>query len=109
MRISDWSSDVCSSDLSGRDQHRAVVARAGDAVANHRDRARQQAVLSADRVDRTAAPPRLRSSRSVVVEERLLRRVDHAGRNNPPNHQATDRHLTVTFLRTDRTYSATLG
>src|SRR3546814_5117519 len=64
MRISDWSSDVCSSDLSGRDGDRDVADRPRGAQAaadgrfgRHRDRARGRVddLFDLDRADAAAA------------------------------------------------------
>src|SRR3546814_7857508 len=71
MRISDWSSDVCSSDLAQRrlpvEVARQRAAQVGDQVAEHR--------VGALRV---AAGERLRAGQGVVEEVRFDLRVEQA-------------------------------
>src|SRR3546814_19907954 len=106
MRISDWSSDVCSSDLGGRDhgspaRHARVagLARAGESADT--DYRRSGAMTEADRPDIDAAlaallapPARAGEERKRVVEGKSVSdRVDLGGRRvlKQQKHLRTDK------------------
>src|SRR3546814_21166807 len=92
MRISDWSSDVCSSDLSSRDDEseggapQGNAARDGDGGRNDRLSQHQADVLDQRRRGRGGGPDvrqegsRARDRKSVVSGKSVSVRVDRGGR-----------------------------
>src|SRR3546814_9045457 len=76
MRISDWSSDVCSSDLHGRQYHCAALARSADARAAACLAARRPALVRGS----TGGPGnRSRSDSRSAAHDRRCHRLVGAG------------------------------
>src|SRR3546814_3996517 len=80
MRISDWSSDVCSSDLAVRLHHRIMrLVEEGEALAD--PRAAGEAIVADDVAGeaRRAAEPRGHSVAALIEHRRAIGRFDHVG------------------------------
>src|SRR3546814_16451824 len=107
MRISDWSSDVCSSDLSGQDQHRPLdeqaAPSAGAVVGGHGDHgvASSSSHCSKTSLHRTASH---RFSRSSATASRSEERRFGQACVSTCRSRLSPYHLQNKYKRLDNTH-----